>query len=164
MQPPSSSSPPLPPVRYTWPSIPTTKLSGRRLAGCPVTICGGSFGRRLRRRSCRSRNRSRSCAGAVQWRRRDTVWGGRLRKRFCNIFLLLAWAAWQLQFSPAACGTLRKHVTKPFPQPAAPDCRHALAATRRCNLRNHVWHICNNLLPLSFFKMCANKKTHRGLE
>ena len=37
-------------------------------------------------------------------------------------FSLLAWAAWQLQFSPAACGTLRKHVTKLFPQPAAPDC------------------------------------------
>ena len=33
-----------------------------------------------------------------------------------------AWAAWQLQFSPAACGTLGKHVTKRFPQPAAPDC------------------------------------------
>ena len=32
---------------------------------------------------------------------------------------MLDWAAWQLQFSPAACGTLRKHVTKHFPQPAA---------------------------------------------
>ena len=37
-------------------------------------------------------------------------------------FPLLAWAAWQLQFSPPACGTLRKHVTKPFPQFAAPLC------------------------------------------
>ena len=36
---------------------------------------------------------------------------------------MLAWAAWQLQFSPTACGTLRKHVTKPLTQPAAPDCR-----------------------------------------
>ena len=33
-----------------------------------------------------------------------------------------AWAAWQLQFRPTACGTLRKRVTKPFPQPAALDC------------------------------------------
>ena len=53
----------------------------------------------------------------------STVWGSRWRKRFCNWeFPLLVWAAWQLQFSPAACGTLRKHVTKPFSQPAAPDC------------------------------------------
>ena len=37
---------------------------------------------------------------------------------------MLAWAAWQLQFSPVACGTLRKHVTKPFPQPAAPPCTY----------------------------------------
>ena len=35
---------------------------------------------------------------------------------------LLAWAAWQLQFTPSACGTLRRHVTKHFPQPPAPDC------------------------------------------
>ena len=55
-----------------------------------------------------------------------TVWGGRLRKRFRNMFSgsspFLARVAWQLQFSPTACGTLRKRVTKPFPQPAAPDC------------------------------------------
>ena len=38
-------------------------------------------------------------------------------------FPLLAWAAWQLQFSPAARGTRRKHVTKPFTQPAVQDCR-----------------------------------------
>ena len=47
-------------------------------------------------------------------------------KRFRNMlflkFPLLAWAAWQLQFSPTACGTLRKYVKKPLPQPAAPDC------------------------------------------
>ena len=35
---------------------------------------------------------------------------------------LLARAARELLFSPTACGTLRKHVTKPFPHPAAPDC------------------------------------------
>ena len=42
----------------------------------------------------------------------------------CFLEVPLAWSACQLrlQFSPAACGTLRKHVTKPFPQPAAPDC------------------------------------------
>ena len=52
-----------------------------------------------------------------------TIWGGRLSKMFCNMFSGSSpWAAWQLQFSPAACGTLRKHVTKPFPRPAAPDC------------------------------------------
>ena len=38
---------------------------------------------------------------------------------------MLAWAAWQLQFIPAACGTLRKIVTKPFPRPASPDGRNA---------------------------------------
>ena len=54
-----------------------------------------------------------------------TVWGGRLCTRFCNMFsgsCLLAWATWQLQFSPTVCGTLKTHVTKQFPQPAAPDC------------------------------------------
>ena len=52
-----------------------------------------------------------------------------------------AWAAWQLQFSQAACGTLRKHVTKPFPQPAAPDCRYCsgiLIVFRRNSGRRHV--------------------------
>ena len=46
-------------------------------------------------------------------------WG----KGFATCFLevpLLAWAAWQLQFSPTACRTHRKHATKPFPQHAAP--------------------------------------------
>ena len=38
-------------------------------------------------------------------------------------FPLLAWAAWQLQSRPAACGTLRNHVTKPFPKSTAPDRR-----------------------------------------
>ena len=42
---------------------------------------------------------------------------------------MLAWAAWQLQFSTTACGTLRKHVTKPSPQPAAPDCTVVRNAT-----------------------------------
>ena len=45
-------------------------------------------------------------------------------------FPLLAWAAWQLQFSPAACGTLRKHVTKHFPQPAAPPGTITMIADR----------------------------------
>ena len=55
-----------------------------------------------------------------------TVWGGRLRKGLCNMFSesspLLAWAVCQLQFSPMACGILRKHFTKPFTQ----TCRPAL--------------------------------------
>ena len=44
-------------------------------------------------------------------------------KRFVKCFLKvsLAWAAWQLQYSLMAGGTLRKHFTKPFSQPAAPD-------------------------------------------
>ena len=76
------------------------------------------------------RGRAASCKNVVKhaqvlwWN--STVWGGRLCKRFCNMFSrsssCFTWAAWQLQFSPTACGTLRKHVTKPFPQPAAPDC------------------------------------------
>ena len=53
-------------------------------------------------------------------------WGGSLSKRFCLHFSesspCSAWAAWQLQFIPTACGTLRKHLTKPSTQPAAPDC------------------------------------------
>ena len=40
-------------------------------------------------------------------------------------FPLLARAAWQLQFSPTACRTLKIHVTQPFPQPAASDCSGA---------------------------------------
>ena len=47
------------------------------------------------------------------------------RKCFVICFLkvpLLAWAAWQLQYSSVACGTLRKHFTKPYSQPDAPDC------------------------------------------
>ena len=44
---------------------------------------------------------------------------------FCK-FPLLAWAVWQLQYNPIACGTLRKHFTKPFLQVAAPECTHIL--------------------------------------
>ena len=57
------------------------------------------------------------------WRTKEcectTVWGDRLCKRFFGSFPCLCW---QLQFSLTVCGTLRKHVTKYFPQPAAPDC------------------------------------------
>ena len=38
------------------------------------------------------------------------------------MFPFLAWAALQLQYSPMPCGGLRKHFTKPFSQPDAPDC------------------------------------------
>ena len=55
-----------------------------------------------------------------------TRWGGHLFRRFCKMFsessqddgLYTAAAMLPKQ----AWGTLRKHVTKPFPQPAAPDC------------------------------------------
>ena len=40
---------------------------------------------------------------------------------FCK-FPFLAWAAWQLQYITTACGTLRKHFTKPFLQVASPEC------------------------------------------
>ena len=33
---------------------------------------------------------------------------------------MLAWAAWQLQYSPTACGTLSKQLTKPSERVAAP--------------------------------------------
>ena len=72
-----------------------------------------------------------------------TVWGGRLSKRFCNMFsgsspCLLAWAAWQLQFSPTACGTPRKDVTKPFPQV------YLIGSTEFQYLRN-CWNISESL-------------------
>ena len=35
---------------------------------------------------------------------------------------MLAWPAWQQQYSLTAYGTLRKQFTKPFSKPAAPDC------------------------------------------
>ena len=38
---------------------------------------------------------------------------------------LLARAAWQLQYSPKACGTLRKHFTKTFSQPDTPSVNDA---------------------------------------
>ena len=43
-------------------------------------------------------------------------------KRFVKCFLKvsLAWAAWQLQYSPTAWGTLRKQFTKPSEQVAGP--------------------------------------------
>ena len=92
---------------------------------------------RLRKRFCSMYSESSPCLGcmaaAVQpnyacgtFRKNATVWGGRLSKRFCLHFSesssCSAWAAWQLQFSPTAYGTLRKHLTKPFTQPAAPHC------------------------------------------
>ena len=62
---------------------------------------------------------------------------------------MLAWAAWQLQFSPDACGTLRKHVAKPFPQPAAPDCIVVTLALNRMQVPNHstIYSLLTNLEP-----------------
>ena len=66
---------------------------------------------------------------SVAWHRRgdaqvcscmfSTIWGGRLRKRFCNIFFESStgsWAELQLPCCPSkqARGTSRKHDTKPF--------------------------------------------------
>ena len=77
-------------------------------------------------RRLRLRKRVEAASRRRRRRRRCTVWSGRLWKRFCNMCSrsssCFAWAALQLQFSPTACGTLRKRVTKPLPQPAAPDC------------------------------------------
>ena len=48
------------------------------------------------------------------------------RKCFVICFLckfpLLAWAAWHPQYSPTACWSLKKHITKSFLQVAAPEC------------------------------------------
>ena len=55
-----------------------------------------------------------------------TVWGGRLSKRFFRMFpesSTGSWAELQLPCCPKkARGTSRKHVIKPFTQPATPDC------------------------------------------
>ena len=53
-------------------------------------------------------------------------------------FPLLAWAAWQLQFSPAAWGSLRKHVAKPFLQPAAPLCKALTGDRIRRSAVRHI--------------------------
>ena len=55
--------------------------------------------------------------------------GGRLFKRFCKMFSessTFGYIALQLPCYPSkqARGTFRKHFTKPFSQPAAPDCIH----------------------------------------
>ena len=49
-------------------------------------------------------------------------WASCCEKDVVKCFLK-AWAARQLQYSPTACGTPRKHSTKPFSQPYDPDCR-----------------------------------------
>ena len=56
----------------------------------------------------------------------DTVWGGRLRKIFCNMFSESStgsWAEVQLPCCPSKGNFLKTcNVTKPFIQPAAPGC------------------------------------------
>ena len=53
----------------------------------------------------------------------NTVWGSRSRKRFCNMFSESSTGSWaELQLPCCPRGTSRKHVTKHFTQPAAPDC------------------------------------------
>ena len=81
--------------------------------------------RRRRRRRTRSRSRPSSCRlpCARKTHNLSTVWGGRLRKSFCSMFSGSSTClAWQLQFSPTACGTVRKNVTKPFPRPTDTLC------------------------------------------
>ena len=53
-----------------------------------------------------------------------TVWCGRLSKMFCNMFSESSTGSWAAaaMLPKQARGTSRKHVTKPFTQPAAPDC------------------------------------------
>ena len=52
-----------------------------------------------------------------------TVWGGRLRKMFCNMFSESSTGRTAAAMLPKqARRTSRKHVTKPFTQIAAPDC------------------------------------------
>ena len=75
-------------------------------------------------------------------------------------FPLLVWVAWQVQFSPSACGTLRKHVIiKPFPQPASSKNCPKIAKIPKCVLNclpalpevdeedqgsdRPLWHRCN---------------------
>ena len=48
---------------------------------------------------------------------------------------LACMVAWQLQFIPTACGTFRQHVTKPFTQPAAPDCTVSPTTHQLCTQR-----------------------------
>ena len=72
---------------------------------------------------------------------------------FCK-FPLLAWAAWQLQYSPTACGTLGKHFTKPFLQVAAPECRnHATMGNATSNLS---YRSSSSFLPLFASESCAD--------
>ena len=50
-----------------------------------------------------------------------TGWGGHLFRRFCNMCSISSpHLLGQLQYSPTACGTLRKKFTKPSEQVAAP--------------------------------------------
>ena len=71
-------------------------------------------------------------------------------------FPLLAWAAWQLQYSPTACGTLRKHFTKPFLRVAAPECNRSSnmiveeSFTLEITSTSEVWDIQDNF---SFFTL-----------
>ena len=74
-------------------------------------------------------------------------------KGFVKKFPLLAWAAWQLQFSPMACGTLRKHFTEPFTQPS---CRPGLYISRNWTYLEVLFAICLLHLGVQFEVFCRD--------
>ena len=62
---------------------------------------------------------------------------------------MLDWAAWQLQYSPTAWGTIRKHFTKPLEQVAAPpSTRWSISSDVGLNLVYDVSLSCPAAQPL----------------
>ena len=60
--------------------------------------------------------------GHFQTRKFDEVWGGRLRKWFCKMFSESSPCLLGQHGSCSSAQLPVEHFTKPFPQPAAPDC------------------------------------------
>ena len=80
-----------------------------------------------------------------------TVWGGKLRKRFCNMFSESStgsWAELQLPCCP------RKHVTKPLTQPAAPGCTYIRENITASLKKLHV-----GVLDIYIFDSQSSRKT-----
>ena len=77
--------------------------------------------------------------------------GIKLLKRICKMFSISPpcspFLALEIHIGPTACGTFRKHTTKPFEQPDAPDCIISKGA-----LPTQLTHSCaNNQLSVSRF-------------